>query len=257
VSRRAAIWVVALALTGCRGSTGPDQSYQQAAAIYQQLYSTQLDDAYGDPRMDEVVALLRKVDPRSVDAQSAELMSGTIQRGREELARQRAEREKMAAAAAQSATASVGRIDPQQILAANAEADAGHVQDPFGPGASVAELNKQSGGCLTDSEPFTEQGTGVAGTVYRMSPTDSCKGKLPGLVGQIVLVVNGKIYRRLADPRPASPPAAANPPPARQPAAPARAAPPPGSAQPQVQLLYPGQPMPEGMVPAPQPGQQQ
>jgi hypothetical protein len=155
----------------------------------------------------------------------------------------------------------VGRIDPQQILAANA--DAGQAQDPFGPGAPVAELNSQSGGCLQDSEPFTEQGTGVTGTVYRMSPTEPCKGKLPGLVGQIVLVVNGKIYRRMADPRPPAPPssppaaAAAKPPPARPPATPARAAPPPDAAQPPVQVVYPGQPVPEGMVPAPPPPQQQ
>jgi len=256
VSRRAAIWVVALTLAGCRRNTGPDESYQQAAAIYQQLYSTQLDDAYGDPRMDEVVSLLHKVDPRSVDAQPAQAMLGTIQRGREELARQRAEREKMAAAAAQSATSSAGHIDPEQVLAA-ANTDAGQPQDPFGPGGSVAELNKQSGGCLQDSEPFSEQGTGVTGTVYRMSPTDACKGKLPGLVGQIVLVVNGKIYRRLGDPRPPpappAPPASAKAPPASQPA---KAAPKPPAEQ-QVQVVYPGQPMPEGMVPVTPPPQQQ
>lgn len=253
MSRRAAIGLVALALAGCRRTTGPDESYQQAAALYQQLYSTQLDDAYGDPRMDEVVTLLHKVDPRSVDAQPAEAMLGTIQRGREELARQHAEREKMAAAAAQSATNSAGRIDPEQVLAA-ATVDAGQPQDPFGPGGSVAELNKQSGGCLQDSEPFNEQGTGVTGTVYRMSPTEPCKAKLPGLVGQIVLVVNGKIYRRLADPRPPAPAAAATAP-AKAP--PAKAAPKPPAAEPQVQVVYPGQPIPEGMVPVTPPPQQQ
>jgi len=255
VSRRAAICVVALALAGCRRTTGPDESYQQAAALYQQLYSTQLDDAYGDPRMDEVVSLLHKVDPRSVDAQPAEAMLGTIQRGREELARQHAEREKMAAAAAQSATNSAGQIDLVQVLAA-ASPDAGQPQDPFGPGGSVAELNKQSGGCLQDSEPFTEQGTGVTGTVYRMSPTEPCKGKLPGLVGQIVLVVNGKIYRRLADPRPPAP-APAPAPTASAKAPPAKAPPPPRAAEPQVQVVYPGQPMPEGMVPVTPPPQPQ
>ncbi len=254
MSRRAAICFVALTLAGCRRTTGPDESYQQAAAIYQQLYSTQLDDAYGDPRMDEVVSLLHKVDPRSVDAQPAEAMLGTIQRGREELARQHAEREKMAAAAAQSATSSAGRIDPEQVLAA-ANVDAGQPQDPFGPGGSVAELNKQSGGCLQDSEPFNEQGTGVTGTVYRMSPTDPCKAKLPGLVGQIVLVVNGKIYRRVADPRPPAPPPP--PAPAKAPASQAAKAPPKPPAEQQVQVVYPGQPMPEGMVPVTPPPQQQ
>jgi hypothetical protein len=208
-----------LAVGGCRWDSGPDANYQEAAAIYQHLYATQLDDAFGDPRMDQVVALLRKVGARSADAESAQRMLGMIERGREELAKQRVEREKMAAAAAQSASAAVVDIDPSKVLAATAP-DAGPPQDPFGPGASVVELNTQSGGCLQDNEPFTEQGTGMTGTVYRVAPSDPCKGKLPGLVGQVVLVVNGKIYRRMSDPRPPAP-ATAPPKPAPAPAAPA------------------------------------
>jgi hypothetical protein len=201
LSRSAAICLLLIALAGCRSSS-PDPNFQQANALYQQLYATQLDDAYGDPKMDEVVALLRKVNRRSMDADRADAMLRLIERGREELAKQLAEREKMAAAAAQSIASSQVNIDPSKVLAAS-EPDAGPAVDPFGPGASVAELNAHSGGCLVDSEPFTEQGTGVAGTVYRVAPSETCRGKLPGLTGQIVLVVNGKIYRRTADPRPA------------------------------------------------------
>jgi len=245
LSRRAAICLVAvISWAGCRNS-GPDQNYQQAFSLYQQLYATQLDDAYGDPRMEEVVGLLRAVNSRSSDAEAAQNLLGTIQRGREALAKERAEREK--ATAAIRAPAPVADIDTSKLWAA--EPDAG-TQDPFGPGASVADLNKQSGGCLADNEPFTEQGTGVTGTVYRVSPSDACRSKLPGLTGQIVLVVNGKIYRRTADPRP--PPAAVP-----DAGAAARAAPaPPKPAKPadtgeqQVHVVYPGQPIPEGMVPA-------
>ncbi|MGZ6126450.1 MAG: hypothetical protein ACXWLR_15885 [Myxococcales bacterium] len=248
MSRCAAICLLMLACAGCRGTTGPDENYQQAAAIYQQLYATQLDDAYGDPRMDEVVALLGKVNPRSVDAHAAGMLLGTIQRGREELARERAEREKLAASAARSAAPTVN-IDPSMILA-TAEPDAGPPLDPFGPGASVAELNKQSGGCLVDNEPFNEQGTGVGGTVYRVAPSDTCRSKLPGLVGQVVLVVNGKIYRRTADPRPPPAPVAdAGAPPAK-PAAAARPAQAPDAGEPQYYITVPGQPQP-GATPPP------
>src|SRR5258708_5403953 len=95
--RRACIpLLVALCLVaGCRRrSTGPSQDYESAATLYQQLYVTLLDDAYGDARMDEVVAGLKRVDPRSVDAQAAGDLLGTIDRGRAELAKQRAERAK-------------------------------------------------------------------------------------------------------------------------------------------------------------------
>jgi hypothetical protein len=218
--RHAAICLLILAPGACRRA-GPDANYQEAAAIYQQLYATQLDDAYGDPRMEQVVALLRKVDARSLDAESAERMLGMIERGREELAKQRADREKMAAAAAQSVSSGTVNIDTSKLFG-DAAPDAGPPQDPFGPGASVVELNTQSGGCLQDNEPFNEQGTGVTGTVYRVAPSEACKGKMPGLVGQIVLVVNGKIHRRMADPRPPAPP----------PAAPAKRSPPPAAPPP-------------------------
>jgi hypothetical protein len=249
LSRCAAIFLLTLAFAGCRRTSGPDENYHQAAALYQQLYATQLDDAYGDPGMDEVVALLRKVNPRSIDAQPAEALLGTIQRGREALAKERAEREKMAAAATQSAAPMIN-IDPSRFLPPE-EPDGGPPQDPFGAGASVAELNKQSGGCLVDNEPFSEQGTGVGGTVYRVAPSDTCRSRLPGLVGQVVLVVNGKIYRRTADPRPPPPPATdAGPAPAARPAAAPRPAQRADAGEPQYYFTAPGQPQP-GATPPP------
>ncbi|HEY6908365.1 MAG TPA: hypothetical protein VI356_03280 [Myxococcales bacterium] len=256
--RRAALCLVSLALAGCHRTTGPDENYQRASALYQQLYATQLDDAYGDPRMDEVVALLRKVDGRSVDAQPAEKMLGTIQRGREALAKERAEREKLSATAA---TPTQGSIDPEQVLAAGA-ADAGtSEQDPFGPGASIADLNTQTGGCLVDNEPFNEQGTGKTGTVYRVAPSEGCRSKLPGFAGQAVLVSEGKIYRRIPDPRPpepqrpaAAPDAGAPAPAARpRPAAPAESQ---DAGEPQYRLRIPGAPQP-GAAPPPAEGQPQ
>jgi len=258
LSRRAATCLVAIVLCGCRPK-GPDENYHQASALYQQLYAQELDDAYGDPRMDEVVALLKKVDERSVDGPAAQTMLGAIQHGREALAKERAEREKSNAAAVEP-PAPVN-IDPSQILAAG-QADAGPgVQDPYGPGASIAELNSQTGGCLVDNEPFHEQGTNASGTVYRLAPSEACKGKLPGMVGQAVLVSGGKIYRRVADPRPPQAAPAPAAPDAGPPAAvprPRPAAPPPADAgEPQYQIVVPGLPQPGATPPPPPEGQQQ
>jgi hypothetical protein len=257
--RRAALCLVSLALAGCHRTTGPDENYQRAAALYQQLYATQLDDAYGDPRMDEVVALLRKVDDRSVDAQAAKTMLGAIEHGRESLATERAERDKVSAAA--TAPAARVSIDPREVLAANAE-DAGTTeQDPYGPGASLAELNTQTGGCLVDNEPFNEQGTGKTGTVYRLAPSEGCRNKLPGMAGQAVLVSEGKIYRRIPDPRPPEPPRPAAAPDAGAPAAAARPRPaPPAPSQDagegEYRIVIPGAPQP-GATPPPAEGQPQ
>ena len=259
MNRRAALILFAvLAAAGCRRATGrPDANYQKASHLYQQLYVTQLDDAYGDPKMDEVLALLQKVDANSQDAEAAGAMVGSIQRGREALARSRAAREKMAAAAQVAVSAPSVEIDPRKILAASAP-DAGPPQDPYGPGASVAEINTGTGGCLSGYEPFNENGTGVSGTVYRLVPGAGCAGKLPGYVGQAVLVVNGRIYRRLTDPNPsitATPPPAAPaeagpPPQAQAPVRPSAPPPAPDAGEPEYQIVVPGQPQP-GATPTP------
>ena len=261
MNRRAALILCAvLAAAGCRRATNlPDANYQQASGLYQQLYVSQLDDAYGDPKMDEVVSLLQKVDPASLDAEAAAAKIGAIQHGREELGKSRAAREKKFATAQAAAVAPPVEIDPRKILAQNAP-DAGPVQDPYGPGASLSEINSGTGGCLSGYEPFHENGTGVSGTVYRLVPGAGCAGKLPGYVGQAVLVVDGRIYRRLADPNPSivappPPPAPvdAGPPPrtqapARPPASPAAA--PADAGEPEYQTVIPGLPQP-GATPPP------
>jgi hypothetical protein len=195
---RAALFLLCLvALAGCRRQKGPDANYERAAQLYQQLYASQLDDAYGDPQMDQVVVLLKKVDSRSSDAEAARAMLHAIDHGRQELGSSRAAREKMGAAAAASAQTALSNIDPTRVLAASQQ-DAGP-PDLYGPGSLVSEINSANGGCLAEFEPFKEQETGVSGSLYRLTKSSGCMDKLPGFAGQAVLVVNGRIYRRMPD----------------------------------------------------------
>jgi hypothetical protein len=272
-SARATLSVSLLLLAGCHArQTGPDENYEKGSRIYQQLYATQLDDAYGDPKMKEAEGLLKKVDPLSIDSESAKRMLASIDSGRALLAKQRAARNQMAATAAAS-IASQPRFDPVKIIAASAPPDAG-VVDPFGPGASVADLNATSGGCLTAGEPYREQGTGATGTVYRVGKSPQCAERLPGFVGEAVLVSDGKIYRRLPDPRSTNSPAPLGAPAAgtaasaaNADAGPVRVAAKPPVVQPadgspdgggESRIYIPGMPIPEGMAPpAPPPDPQQ
>ena len=186
----------ALALAGCRRGAGkPDPRYEKARGLYQKLYAVELDDAYGDPKMDEVVALLKQVEPDSADTGAAQSMLEGIQHGREAFAAQKEKREKVSAALA--APAPFPTINPDQVLAASAGPDAGPAPDAFGPGAAIADINRSTGGCLVAGEPFTERGTNKAGTVYRLSSAPQCSQALPGFVHQVVLVVDGALYRRL------------------------------------------------------------
>ncbi|GAC1339672.1 MAG: hypothetical protein NVSMB23_08990 [Myxococcales bacterium] len=192
-----------VALAGCRRTPPqPSPDYERAAVLYQQLYATKLDDAYGDPRMDEVVAGLRRVDPRSADARAARDMLSTIDRGREEFAQaaeRRRQREEVSAAELKKSS----NIDPQAILAAHEVPDAGAAQDPTGEGASIADLNRATGGCLVSYQPFREEGTGKVGELYKLAPSQPCRDKLPGFLGLAAMVVDGRIYRRIPEPPPA------------------------------------------------------
>ena len=248
MTRAALCLAIAAALFACKRQKGPDASYDKASRMYQQLYATDLDDAYGNPKIDEVVALLKVVDPASIDKPDADRLLGTIERGKAEWSKANAARNQMAAAAAQSASAAPPSIDPSKILAAYA-ADASS-PDPYGEGATIAQINTASGGCLVAEEPFHETGTGRTGRVYRLS-SPACNSKLPGFVGQAILEMDGKIYRRVSDAiaprqRPAVPDAGAAPPPT----AAARPPPqPPASSEPDAgySVYLPGGPIPAGM----------
>ena len=199
---RALACALALVVACARYSGPADPNFAKARDLYQQLYASELDEAYGVPEMDQVVSLLQSVNKRSVDSPSAQALLHAIEHGREELAKVHAEREKLRKAAAEVVSAP-SNIDPTRVLG---QPDAGPPQDPFGPSASVAQINKDTGGCLVAGEPFHEGGTNRTGTIYRLAPNPVCRDRLPGFVGQAVMVSDGKVYRRILDsqvPRPA------------------------------------------------------
>jgi len=253
---RTAFLALLLAIS-CRKSPGPpDPNYREARRLYDQLYVTKLDDAYGDPQMETVAGLLEKVDHDSIDAPAAETLLGTVKRGREEFAKGRAEHEKMQKTAQDLVAAP--SIDPSRVLALDRVVDAGAPPDPFGPGASISEINAASGGCLVAGEQFHENVTNVGGTVYRLANSAVCAQRLAGFAGQMVLVTDGKIYRRVTEYEArATPPAAGAAAadagtPARDAGSPARAAAPAagtvegGDAGTQQYLYIPGAPLPPG-----------
>jgi len=197
--RKGTAIVAMLLAISCRKTQGPpDPNYDQGAKLYQQLYVSKLDDAYGDPQMDTVVGYLQKVDRNSVDAPAADALLDTIKRGRDGYAKTRAERDKLQTAV-QPPVNAAPNIDPVKILGLDRPVDAGVPPDPFGPGASITEINAASGGCLVPGEPFHENDTNRTGTIYRLSNVAACVQRLPGFVGQVVLVSDGRIYRRAAE----------------------------------------------------------
>jgi hypothetical protein len=240
---------VATTIPSCKRHTGPSAHYDRGEAIYQKLYAEKLDDAFLDAKMDEAVAELKQVEQSSSSWPVTQELLAQIDKGRKEA--------KAAADARQKELAATGRTppppppvwnlpprQPDEPEAVDAGTDAGPAAaDPYGPGASVAEINKASGGCLVPDRPFLEGK--LTGSSYKLAGTDACKDKLPGFAGQIVLAVDGRVYKRL----PATDLKAVPAPSGTQlPGSPVQ----PGPGQPQAdQQAQPGQPARPGAAPPP------
>lgn len=198
-----AVSAACLGLPACkRKPPQPSPQYEKASRIHQDLYVRKLDAAYLDPRMDEAVTLLKQVPAESVDAAAAQELLQTIEKGRAQAKAENAEREK-AQADLQKGLDSLSAVDPTKVLNAAAPAagaadpGAPAEADPYGEGASIADLNRQSGGCLVAGITFTEEGSKKRGVTYKVANSSECRAKLPGMVGELVLVIDGRVYRRV------------------------------------------------------------
>jgi hypothetical protein len=89
----------------------------------------------------------------------------------------------------------------------------------------------------------------MQGTVYRLARSPGCIERLPGFDGQALLVMNDKVYRRMADFPPAQATVSdAGPPPGPPAPAPRAPPPPPAEVDAGVAYYYPGQPRPGAVL---------
>jgi hypothetical protein len=241
----------ALSFQACKRKTGPSVHYDRGAALHQQLYVRMLDDAYLDPRMDEVVRELKLVETTSVSYENAAELLKQIEKGKKDAVAARDARAKAQAnldkGLAPPPAAPPGFGVVVDAAPGEEQRDAG-APDPYGVGASVAEINAASGGCLVSAGPFREEGSaeGKSGTAYKLAEGDTCRSKLPGFGGQVVLAVDGRIYRRIAataarveDVKPTLPDGGPIPPPqAKQQQAPPPPPPPPKPVPPIPGAIY-------------------
>ena len=212
-SKWLSVAIAALLLAGCRRAPAPPSpEYEEAYRIHEKLYVAQLDEAYGSPQMDRAVELLQQVKPNSADAEDARRLLAAIQLGKQQYAKQAEEDKKRRASLSQPVTPGPAIDSAAIVAAARPVADAGPSApagapddggpsgpDPYGPGTTVGALARELGGCLVDSgNTFTERGTGRLGQIYQISDSRYCQGKTPGLQGQVMLFIDGKLFRRMA-----------------------------------------------------------
>lgn len=191
--------VGALALAGCRKPMA-SADYLAASNRYTNLLALHGDSAYARPEMTEVTDRLAKVDPKSLDFQKAQ----------ELLVKINAEKQRVMAEEAKNLIAANPIAPPpnfpdlpavQAPGAVEAGGGGGGGRDA-GPGSDVAVgadfngLNNRYPGCLIAREPVTmigRDGGPMPLDGYGIHDSESCKTRMPAMLGNVMLVRDGKV----------------------------------------------------------------
>jgi len=181
--------VLLLVVTGCARKE-PSPEYTRASERFNKLYAKELDDAYVDPAIHEVEALLEKVPADSLDAQAAAQLLTRIRENRTRIEQASKDREKALAAARTAPTFSGPSVSaplppPSSRPSAPPAPDAGPLSAPTA-GMAMRDFNRLFGDCFEQAGPVEVNGRGPRDS-YTMVDSDRCRRAMPGLVNSLVL----------------------------------------------------------------------
>ena len=179
-----------LVLIGCARKE-PSPEYTRASERFNKLYAKLLDDAYLDPGMHEVEALLEKVPTNSIDAQAAAQLLARIRENRTRLEQGANEREKALAAARTAPTfsgPSVTAPPPPSTPARATPPPAPDAGPPVAPtaGMTMRDFNRLFGDCFEAAGPVEVNGRGTRDS-YSMVDSDRCRRSMPAMANSLVL----------------------------------------------------------------------
>jgi len=181
--------VLLLVVTGCARKE-PSPEYTRASERFNKLYAKELDDAYVDPAIREVEALLEKVPADSLDAQAAAQLLTRIRENRTRIEQASKDREKALAAARTAPTFSGPSVSaplspPSSRPSAPPAPDAGPLSAPTA-GMAMRDFNRLFGDCFEQAGPVEVNGRGPRDS-YTMVDSDRCRRAMPSLVNSLVL----------------------------------------------------------------------
>jgi hypothetical protein len=185
-----------LLASGCRKPAKPSPEFSAAQARFVALYGEKLDDAYGLPEMDDLLAQLGRVPPDSLDARAAADLSKRIRDGRTKLQAEEAALKKAAEAALAPPPAMTGP-GKKVILGTVAEAPEADASDagsdgPPQPGMTSQEFDQKYGTCFVYGNQVKVAGKGLLESRL-LNDRVQCQKRLPGFDKQAVLFENGKV----------------------------------------------------------------
>ena len=209
----AVLAVVALTTAGCSRHRDPSQEFSRASESFNKLYAQRLDDAFLDPKMREVEALLQRVPADSLDAQAAADLLTRIREGRTRMQKAQDDAQAAATAARTPSTVSNAPREGTALPSARPPApppDAGPPEavQPTA-GMPMAEFNRRFADCFQIAGPVDVQGAGARDS-YDLIDSSRCRTAHPAFVDAIV-VADGQaimgVVPKSALVRPPAPPA--------------------------------------------------
>ncbi|MBU8894795.1 hypothetical protein DRW03_27005 [Corallococcus sp. H22C18031201] len=194
-----AVLALALAPVACRRSPGPPSAeYEEASRRWRSLYAQKLDDAYLDPSVGEIEALLQRVPADSLDAASARELQNRLEEGRTRMTQAASERDRAVASATAPSNEDPTRTNFPRAQAASPDAGApdSGAPDAGGPGPQVgspaSELVAGYRGCFRRGSPITVEGRGDRES-WELADRASCQLEYPGHVNSLLVVEEGKV----------------------------------------------------------------
>jgi hypothetical protein len=191
----AVLAAVALACAACNRHRDPSPEFSRASESFNKLYAQRLDDAFLDPRMREVEALLNRVPSDSLDAQAATELLSRIREGRARM--QKAQDDTQAASAAARTPSTVSN-SPRDTPAELAPRPGSAPPPDAGPlaaiqptaGMSMVEFNRRFADCFQIAGPVTVQGAGQKDS-YELLDVSRCRTAHPGF-SEAIIVADGQ-----------------------------------------------------------------
>jgi hypothetical protein len=190
--------VLALALiaaAACSKHKRPSEDFARASELHGQLYGQELDDAYLDPRMAEVEALLQRVPSDSMDADAAHQLLERIQKSRDRVKADLAQRQKAEADALAPMRDPFGSRPPpspqrQPQDDAGSEQDAGPSQPRLG--MSLGEFTQSFSGCFQPGRTMLVEGRGMRDT-WELKDIANCRDRYPGFDTLLIIIESGAL----------------------------------------------------------------
>jgi hypothetical protein len=185
-----------LALVACNKPKATSPEFEQASRKHSQLYAEKFDEAYLDPRMGQVEALLQRVPPESADAQGAQELLARITAGRERAQTERAEREKARAAASAPVADPFGkRTEVEQAPPPPEEKPDAGSPVPV-PGMPMREFSDRFTGCFRqDQRIHIQELNDQERDTWVLKDIANCRDRFPGFDKLLLIEHDNTIWR--------------------------------------------------------------